>query len=157
MGYGLDNSRQKLGFFYFRHHVQTSSGAHPASYPMGIGDSFSGIKAAGAWRGTSTTQYAFTARWSVIAQGQLYLLPFAINLQNSTRLKCLIRNNDVLQSILKAGDVLRSYLALCDWDGESAGLEINIDETLHLKFRAGTKRNSVTLQQKLWLAESTHV
>jgi len=30
------------------HHVQTSSGAHPVSYPMGIRDSFHGDKAAGA-------------------------------------------------------------------------------------------------------------
>jgi hypothetical protein len=29
--------------------VQTDSGAHPASYPVGTGDSFPGGKAAGAW------------------------------------------------------------------------------------------------------------
>jgi hypothetical protein len=29
------------------HNVQTGSGAHPAPYPMGIRDSFSGAKAAG--------------------------------------------------------------------------------------------------------------
>jgi hypothetical protein len=29
-------------------HVQTGSGAHPASYPMGTGGSFGGRKAAGA-------------------------------------------------------------------------------------------------------------
>jgi hypothetical protein len=34
--------------FFFRHHVQTGSGAHPASYPMGTGGSFPGDKAAGA-------------------------------------------------------------------------------------------------------------
>jgi hypothetical protein len=32
-----------------RHRVQTDSGAHPDSYPMGTGDSFPGDKAAGAW------------------------------------------------------------------------------------------------------------
>jgi hypothetical protein len=31
------------------HHVQTGSGAHPASYSMGTRDSFPGSKAAGAW------------------------------------------------------------------------------------------------------------
>jgi hypothetical protein len=31
------------------HVVQTGSGAHPASYRMGTGDSFPGGKAAGAW------------------------------------------------------------------------------------------------------------
>jgi hypothetical protein len=31
-----------------RHRVQTSSGAHPASYPMATGDSFRGSKADGA-------------------------------------------------------------------------------------------------------------
>jgi len=31
------------------HHVQTGSGAHPASYPMSTGGSLPGDKAAGAW------------------------------------------------------------------------------------------------------------
>jgi hypothetical protein len=31
------------------HRVQTGSGAHPASYPMGTSDSFVGGKAAGSW------------------------------------------------------------------------------------------------------------
>jgi len=31
------------------HRVQTGSGAHPASYPMGTGGSFSEGKAAGTW------------------------------------------------------------------------------------------------------------
>jgi len=35
--------------FSLRHHVQTWSGAHPASYPMSIGSSFPGSKAVGAW------------------------------------------------------------------------------------------------------------
>jgi hypothetical protein len=37
------------GNFSLRHRVQNASGAHPASYPMGTGGSFSGDKAAGAW------------------------------------------------------------------------------------------------------------
>jgi len=36
------------GNFSLRHHVQTGSGASPASYPMGTGASFPGDKAAGA-------------------------------------------------------------------------------------------------------------
>jgi hypothetical protein len=32
--------------FRLHHVVQTGSGAHPASYPMGTGDSFPGVKAA---------------------------------------------------------------------------------------------------------------
>jgi hypothetical protein len=32
--------------FSLRHHVQTASGAHPASYPVGTGDSLLGAKAA---------------------------------------------------------------------------------------------------------------
>jgi hypothetical protein len=35
------------GDFSFHHRVQTGSGAHPASYPMGTGASFRGGKAAG--------------------------------------------------------------------------------------------------------------
>jgi hypothetical protein len=34
--------------FLFRHRVQTSSGAHPASYPMGTEGFYPGSKAAGA-------------------------------------------------------------------------------------------------------------
>jgi hypothetical protein len=37
------------GNFLLHHHVQTSSGAHPAFYPMGTRGSFSGGKTASAW------------------------------------------------------------------------------------------------------------
>jgi hypothetical protein len=44
-GYGLDD--QGVGFreFSLLHVVQTSSGVHPTSYPMGTGASFPGSKA----------------------------------------------------------------------------------------------------------------
>jgi hypothetical protein len=51
-GYGLDNqmigvqSLAGAGNFSLQHCVQTSIGAHPASYPMGTGDCFPGDKAA---------------------------------------------------------------------------------------------------------------
>jgi hypothetical protein len=51
--YGLDDRMIGVRFpayarnFFLRHRVQTCSGAHPASYPMGIGSSFPGGKAAG--------------------------------------------------------------------------------------------------------------
>jgi hypothetical protein len=35
------------GNFSFHHHVQTGSGAHPASYPMGTRGSFTAGKAVG--------------------------------------------------------------------------------------------------------------
>jgi hypothetical protein len=35
------------GNFSLRHRVQTGSGAHPAPYPMGTGDSFPGVKRPG--------------------------------------------------------------------------------------------------------------
>jgi hypothetical protein len=43
-GYGLNNPGSILGRarFSLLHNVQTDSGAHPASYPMGIGGSFPG-------------------------------------------------------------------------------------------------------------------
>jgi hypothetical protein len=53
-GYGLDLRMIRFRFpagagnFYFRSHIQTSSGAHPASYPMGSGGSFPVGKAVGA-------------------------------------------------------------------------------------------------------------
>jgi len=40
---------------FFWHRFQTGSGAHPAFYPMGIGDSFPGGKVAGAWSWSFTS------------------------------------------------------------------------------------------------------
>jgi hypothetical protein len=54
-GYWLDERMIGVRFpagagnFSLRHHVQTGSGSHPASYPVGTGGSFPGGKAAGAW------------------------------------------------------------------------------------------------------------
>jgi hypothetical protein len=47
LGYRLDGRRSvpgrgNNGTFSLRYHVQTVSGAHPASYPMGNGGSFPG-------------------------------------------------------------------------------------------------------------------
>jgi hypothetical protein len=41
--------------FSFLHCVQTGSGAHPASYPTGIGGYFPGGKATGAWTSPRTS------------------------------------------------------------------------------------------------------
>jgi hypothetical protein len=52
--YGLDDRMIGIrvpagaGNFSLRHRVQTDSGAHPVSHPMGTGGSFPGGKAAGA-------------------------------------------------------------------------------------------------------------
>jgi hypothetical protein len=43
-GYGPDDRRSRR--FVWLHGVQTDSGAHPASYPMGAGGSFLGSKTA---------------------------------------------------------------------------------------------------------------
>jgi hypothetical protein len=48
--YGLDDRMIGIRFpaearnFSLPHHVQTGSGAHSASYPMGTGGSFAGVK-----------------------------------------------------------------------------------------------------------------
>jgi hypothetical protein len=65
--------------FSLHHHVQTGSGAHPASYRMDTRGSFPGGKATSylhlvprsRMRGSipPLSQYAFTAWWSVKAQG----------------------------------------------------------------------------------------
>jgi hypothetical protein len=53
LGYGLDDRGSRVRFpvgtenFSLHHRVQKGSGAYPASYPMGTGDSFPGGKAAG--------------------------------------------------------------------------------------------------------------
>jgi hypothetical protein len=78
------------GNFSLHHHFQTSSGAHPASCPVGIRGPLPGerlprretddsppssVKVRNAWSYTSTPQYASMAWCSVEAQGQLYLSP----------------------------------------------------------------------------------
>jgi hypothetical protein len=95
LGYGLDDRGCRVRFpaaagnFSLHHRVQNSSGAHPASYPMGTRGSFFGGKTAGAWSWPLTSiycrcqrmsgaipalpQYAFMAGCSVKAQGHLYL------------------------------------------------------------------------------------
>jgi hypothetical protein len=53
LGFGLDDRGSRVRFltgagnFFLKHRIQNSSGAHPASYPMGIEGSFPGGKAAG--------------------------------------------------------------------------------------------------------------
>jgi hypothetical protein len=55
LGYGLDDRGSRVRFparagnFSLYHGVQTGSGAHPASYPMGTRGSFPGGKAVEAW------------------------------------------------------------------------------------------------------------
>jgi hypothetical protein len=39
----------------FLHAVQTGSGAHPASYPMGTGGAFPGVEAVGTWSWSLTS------------------------------------------------------------------------------------------------------
>jgi len=46
LGYGLDDGSAIPG--RSNDGIQTGSGAHTASYPMGTGSSFLGVKAAGA-------------------------------------------------------------------------------------------------------------
>jgi hypothetical protein len=85
------SSPGRAGNFSLHHRVQTGSGAHPASYPMGTRDSFPG-----GWsgRGVNLTthlhlvprsrmrgaipplQYAFMVWCTVTAQGQVYLYPY---------------------------------------------------------------------------------
>jgi hypothetical protein len=47
----------EAGNFSLRHLVQTGSGAHPASYPMGTRGSFPGGKAVSAWSWPMTSIY----------------------------------------------------------------------------------------------------
>jgi hypothetical protein len=52
VGIGTEGSEFEFRWgqeFSLLHVVQTGSGAHPASYPMGTGGSLSEVKAAGAW------------------------------------------------------------------------------------------------------------
>jgi len=53
LGYGLEDRGSRLRFpagarnISLHHGVKTGSGSHPASYPMGIRGSFSGVKRPG--------------------------------------------------------------------------------------------------------------
>jgi hypothetical protein len=55
LSYGLDDRGSRVRFpvgagnFPLHHHMQNSSGAHPAFYPIGTWGSFPGFKAAEAW------------------------------------------------------------------------------------------------------------
>jgi hypothetical protein len=49
--------------FSLFHSVQTNSGAHPASYPVGLGGSFPGEKAAETWRWPLTSIYCRGQEW----------------------------------------------------------------------------------------------
>jgi hypothetical protein len=54
LGYGLDDRGSKIQFSaeagnFSLHRVQNVSRVHPASYPMGTRNSFTGGKASGAW------------------------------------------------------------------------------------------------------------
>jgi hypothetical protein len=72
---GFD-SRQGQGYFSLRHRIQTGSGAHPVSYPVGTRNYFRGVKLPGreadnwfpfstevknAWSYTSTSSYVIMA------------------------------------------------------------------------------------------------
>jgi hypothetical protein len=86
LGYRLDDRGSRVRFpsgagnFSLHNRVQNVSGAHPASYPMGTGGSFLGVKRPGreadhsppysaevknAWSYTLTPQYVFMA-WCLV-------------------------------------------------------------------------------------------
>jgi hypothetical protein len=80
LGYRLDDQgaipgRDNDGNFSLHHSVQTGSGAHPASYPMGIQGSYLGSKAAGAWKYHSLpTRAKVKNAWSyTVTPQQLFL------------------------------------------------------------------------------------
>jgi hypothetical protein len=101
LGYGLDDRGSRVRFpagagnFSLHHRVQSGSGAHPASYPMGTRGSFPGGKAAGcegdhsppssaevknAWSYTSTSPYVFIA-WCLVKHRDFTFLPLPWRLE----------------------------------------------------------------------------
>jgi hypothetical protein len=62
-GYGMDvrmigvRLPAGAGNYPLHHRIQTGSGAHPASFPIGSGSSFPGGKTAGAWSSPLTSTY----------------------------------------------------------------------------------------------------
>jgi hypothetical protein len=59
----INTEYKNLAIRITNHCAQNGSGAHPASYPMGTGDSFPGGKAAGAWSYHSSTTSAEVKEW----------------------------------------------------------------------------------------------
>jgi hypothetical protein len=108
LGYGLDDRGSRVRFpagagnFSLHYRVENGSGAHPASYPMGTGGSFPGVKATGAWswplssiycRGQRMSgaipphpQYAFMAWCLVKHRDNFTFLPLP------TRMSCTVVN-----------------------------------------------------------------
>jgi hypothetical protein len=69
LGYGLDDRGSRIRFpagagnFSLHHHVQTDSGAQPASYPMGTRGSFPGVKRPGREADHSPPSSAEVKEW----------------------------------------------------------------------------------------------
>jgi hypothetical protein len=118
LGYGLDDRGSRFRFpagvgnLSLHRRVQNGSGAHPASYPKGTREYFTGGKAAGvvkltthlqllprsknAWSYTSTSQYAFVAWCSVESTGitlQLYLYLYGNGMKLGRAFKILTNHS----------------------------------------------------------------
>jgi hypothetical protein len=89
LGYGLDDrgfeSQQGLGTFSIHHRVQTGSGAHPASYPMGTRDFSVGVKREGREVDHSPPSSAeIENAWSYNSAPPIRLLGVVLSLKKST-------------------------------------------------------------------------
>jgi hypothetical protein len=98
LGYGLHNwgsirSRSREVYFSLHHHIQTTSGTHPVSYPMGTGGSFpedkqlgheaahsrpSSPKIKNVWSYTSTPPYVSMV-WSLIKHRDDFTFTFNVH------------------------------------------------------------------------------
>jgi hypothetical protein len=75
-GYGLDDEGVKSSYlssqeFSLLHVVQTGSGAHPASHPMGMGGSFSG--------GPSSQGVKLTTHIKLVPRSSIHPLPIRLH------------------------------------------------------------------------------
>jgi hypothetical protein len=68
------------GIFFFRHHVQTDAGAHPASYPMGTdGLSFPAVKRPGVKLTSPPSSADVKNAWSYTSIPPIYLHGVALS------------------------------------------------------------------------------
>jgi hypothetical protein len=80
LGYGLEDRGSMVRFpsgagnFSIHHRVQNGSGAHPASYPMGIRGSFPGVKRPGREADHSPPSSAEVKEWVELTSTSQYAI-----------------------------------------------------------------------------------
>jgi hypothetical protein len=98
--------------FSLHYRVQTGSRAHPASYPMGIGWSFPGSKAAGAWSWPPPSSAEVKSTWSYTHRDNIIL---TIIYQVTSKLLLLLMLMNLSYSWVSKFHALFPLFRSCQW------------------------------------------